>query len=58
MGSGQRNLSIHILDDDSLLNIFRLYRPVHLYEYNYYSRILQGMKWDRERWWYKLAQVC
>ncbi|KAH9964017.1 hypothetical protein BJV74DRAFT_799698 [Russula compacta] len=51
--------SIHILDDDSLLNIFSLYRPSLLDEDVIDdSLILQGGKWDRERWWYKLAHVC
>ena len=51
--------SIHILDDDSLINIFRLYRPILLHkdEANR-SRILQGGEWHRERWWYKLVKVC
>ena len=58
MGSRRHNPSIHILDDDSLINMFRLYCPVHLYDNNFYGRILLGRSWDRERWWYKLAQVC
>ncbi|KAH9957591.1 hypothetical protein BC827DRAFT_1224515 [Russula dissimulans] len=41
----RRSTPIHILDDDSLLNID---------DY----RILNGGEWIRERWWYKLAQVC
>ena len=58
-GTSPHTASIHILDDDSLLNLFHLYRPaifdgdeddnVHIYG---------GMAWERERWWYKLAQVC
>ena len=65
--SSQRShtASIHILDDDSLLNIFYLYRP-----HNYLYRPLnldvnedivartRGGKWDCELWWYKLAHVC
>ena len=51
--------SIHILDDYSLLNIFNLYRPVLLDEdEDNQLLIIQGGKWDRERWWYKLAHVC
>jgi len=51
--------SIDILDDDSLINTFRLYRPILLdeEETNDY-RILQGGEWRRERWWYKLVHVC
>ena len=51
--------SIHILDDDSLLNIFHLYRRVIIDEGKddeiYF--LVEG-RWDRERWWYKLVQVC
>ncbi|KAH9961875.1 hypothetical protein BJV74DRAFT_346686 [Russula compacta] len=49
---------IHILDDDSLLNIFYLYRPVLLDGDEDDIGILQGGEWDRERWWYKLTHVC
>jgi hypothetical protein len=52
-------VSIHILDDDSLLNIFHLYRPaIYDGDENVHIHIAGGKKWDRERWWYKLAQVC
>ena len=52
-------LHIHILDNDSLLNIFRLCRPVLLDEDKEDGlHILEGGEWDRERWWYKLTQVC
>ena len=48
-----------ILDNDSLLNIFYLCRPILLDEEEVdESRILQGGEWVRERWWYKLVQVC
>jgi hypothetical protein len=51
--------SIHILDDDSLLNIFHLYRPVLIdEEKDGEIDILVGGEWKRERWWYKLVQVC
>ena len=51
--------SIDILDDDSLINIFRLYRPILLDEEETNDdRILQGGEWRRERWWYKLVHVC
>ncbi|KAH9955678.1 hypothetical protein BC827DRAFT_1271476 [Russula dissimulans] len=50
---------IHILDDDSLLNIFRLYRPA-LWDKDEDDDyvILRGGHWSRERWWYKLVHVC
>ena len=32
MGSSQLTASIHILDDDSLLNVFHLYQPFLLGE--------------------------
>jgi hypothetical protein len=52
-------VSIHILDDDSLLNIFYLYRPAILDEdEDNDNRLYGGTGWDSERWWYKLAQVC
>ena len=51
-----QELFINFLDDDSLLNIFYHCQPVLLDEVS--VRISQGGDWDRERWWYKLAQVC
>jgi hypothetical protein len=52
--------SIHILDDDSLLRVFYLYRPFLLGEdEDSTARIIGGNKrWVRGRWWYKLAHVC
>ena len=51
--------SIHILDDDSLLNIFYLYRPFLLGEDEDVNiRIEGGRLWARERWWYRLTHVC
>ena len=52
-------MSIHILDDDSLLKIFYLYRPP-IFDEDEDDRIRAegGKGWERERWWYKLAQVC
>jgi hypothetical protein len=48
-----------MLDDDSLLNLFRLYRPDFVDEDETNDDIvLLGGNWDRERWWYKLTQVC
>jgi hypothetical protein len=50
---------IHVLDDDSLLNIFYYCRPVLLDEGDADELdIIQGGAWDRESWWYKLVQVC
>jgi hypothetical protein len=51
---------INILDDDSLLNMFSLCRPVILDESEAVtpSQILGGGEWNRERWWYRLVQVC
>jgi len=48
-----------MLDDDSLFNIFRLYRPPLLdkNEVREYV-IMEGGQWSRERWWYKLVHVC
>ena len=54
-------MSIHILDDDSLLNIFDLYRPAIFVDdgvEHVYGRIFGVHVWDHERWWYKIAQVC
>ena len=51
--------SIHIIDNDSLLNIFSLYQPPILDgDEDDNLRILGGRAWVRDRWWYKLAQVC
>ena len=53
------NTSINVLDDDSLLNIFYLSRPLLLNkDEENPDRILEGGNWDRERWWYKCTQVC
>jgi hypothetical protein len=54
-----QNSLIHILDDDSLLYIFRLSRLAILDENEVddnYS--LCGAKWKLEWWWYKIVQVC
>ena len=53
-------VSIHMLDDDSLLNIFYLYRPFFLGEdENDFNRFFGGSGlWKRGRWWYSLAHVC
>ncbi|KAH9955479.1 hypothetical protein BC827DRAFT_872668 [Russula dissimulans] len=50
---------IHILDQDSLLHILYLCRPILSHENaTDDAGILKGGVWTRERWWYKLAQVC
>jgi hypothetical protein len=58
-GTSSHTVSIHILDDDSLLEMFYLYRPpIFDGDEDDNIRIGGGRGWDRERWWYKLAQVC
>jgi hypothetical protein len=50
-----------MLDDDSLLNVFHLYRPFLLGEDDDddNGRFVGGVKeWARGRWWYQLAHVC
>ena len=51
---------INTLDDDSLLNIFHLYRPFLLGEADrdIDIRFKGGVEWVGERWWYRLAHVC
>ncbi|KAI9512947.1 hypothetical protein F5148DRAFT_559957 [Russula earlei] len=50
---------VHILDNDSLLNIIYYCRPVLIDEDQADENdILLGGEWCRERWWYKLAHVC
>jgi hypothetical protein len=49
--------SIHTLDDDSLLNVFYLYRPSLLGNDDDVNAHLKG-PWVGERWWCKLAYVC
>ena len=60
MGDRQRAVSIHILDDDSLLHVFYLYCPFLLGEDEDDIARLQGGTglWVRGRWWYRLAHVC
>ena len=60
MGSSPVTTSIHVLDDDSLLNIFYIYRPFLSGEDDYHDddRLFGGLgRWDRGRWWYTLAHV-
>ena len=59
MDSSPRTVSIHTLDDDSLLHVFFLYRPFLLGEdEDVTTRLKGGSRWVRGRWWYRLAQVC
>ena len=62
MGSRPRTASIRVLDDDSLLQIFNLYRPFLLGEDEdklSNARLWGGDRgWVRGRWWYRLAHVC
>lgn len=51
-------ISVHNLDDDSLLNIFYLCRPnVFDESEDRDNRVIRGGGWGREIWWYKLVQV-
>ncbi|KAH9961757.1 hypothetical protein BC827DRAFT_1201694 [Russula dissimulans] len=52
------SISIHILDDDSLLNVFHLYRLIILNEDKTDGQQIFEGKWVRERWWYKFAHIC
>jgi hypothetical protein len=55
----RRGTFIHILDDDSLLNIFHHCLPAPLGESNSdTTHVFDGSKWEGERWWYKLVKVC
>ena len=49
-----------MLDDDSLLNIFYLYRPFFLGENEKDSKRIEGGlgQWSEGLWWYSLAHVC
>jgi hypothetical protein len=54
--SKRRHSSIHTLNDDVLLNIFYLFRlDIQDEEWHQMNFVPH---WDRQRWWYKLAQVC
>ena len=57
--TGNSTAPIHTLDDDSILQIFFLYRPAILAgDEDDHDFIFGGRGWDREGWWYKLAHVC
>ena len=60
MGNRPRIASIHMLDDDSLLHVFYLYRPFLSGEDQDNNARLMGGDGigTRGRWWYNLAHVC
>jgi hypothetical protein len=60
IGNSPHTTPIHILDDDSLLRVFYLYRPFLLGEDEEENAHLSGgtRDWVRGRWWYRLAHVC
>ena len=60
MANSLHTAPIHILDDDSLLHIFYLYRPFLLGEdQDETGRLFGGRgNWAHGRWWHKLAHVC
>ena len=60
IGNSPHTTPIHILDDDSLLRVFYLYRPFLLGEdEDENARLFGGNShWVRGRWWYRLAHVC
>jgi hypothetical protein len=59
-GNSPHTPSIDILDDDSLLNIFYLYRPFLFGEdEDDEIRLFGGEEgWGRGHWWFKLSHVC
>ena len=60
MGNRSRTVSIHMLDDDSLLHVFYLYCPFLSGEdQDDDARIFGGHEIEtRGRWWYNLAHIC
>ncbi|KAH9983234.1 hypothetical protein BJV74DRAFT_627137 [Russula compacta] len=57
--SSTHRISIHILNDDVLLNIFYLYRPMLINEIeNLPEGLVEPELWNKERWWCKLVHVC
>ena len=62
MGNSPHTALIHILDDDSLLTIFCLYRPDFLCDeteiYNSHFGGMSVQPWAGGRWWYRLVHVC
>jgi hypothetical protein len=50
---------VHLLDDDSLLIIFSLCRPLLVDDGKVDDIVLlEGGEWNREWWWHRLIQVC
>jgi hypothetical protein len=60
MGNSPHTTPIHVLDDYSLLHVFHLYQPFISGEDENDNTLLFGgrERWDRGRWWYRLAHVC
>ena len=60
MGNSSLTALIHVLDDDSLLEVFYFCRPFLLGEDEGKNSYLWGGNggWVRGRWWYKLSHVC
>ena len=56
--TSRRRTCINVLNDDSLLYIFYHCRPVLLEEDDRDNVVLEGGRWERERWWYKFTRVC
>jgi hypothetical protein len=52
---------IYTLNNDTLLNIFYLYR-LHIADEeedeHHDALFIRKCQWDRQRWWYELVQVC
>ena len=60
MGNSPHSAPIHILDDDSLLNVFYFCRPFLFGEDEDEDARLTGgsASWIHGRWWYRLVHVC
>ncbi|KAI0245110.1 hypothetical protein BJV78DRAFT_669012 [Lactifluus subvellereus] len=56
-GDGRRHSYIGTLDGHVLLNIFNLYR-LDVRDEDDAESLIFITYWNRERWWYKLVQVC
>jgi hypothetical protein len=54
--SKRRHSPIHILNNDALLHIFYLY-SLHVQDEYQNEHGLRRFSWERQRWWYNLAQV-
>jgi hypothetical protein len=49
---------IHVLNADVLLHVFYLFRLDIRDEEWDKTEFVQVPHWGRQRWWYRLAQVC